>query len=151
MILGTRAPFGPYALGMSDLPEELTALGMGALSDKMGIELIEATPERVVATMPVAGNTQPYGLLHGGASAVLAESLGSVHAAMNAGPGNLVVGLDLNCTHHRGLREGIVTGEATTLSAGRTIVSTQVRITDEQGRLVCSARLTCLIRPATNM
>lgn len=136
---------------MSNVPEELKALGMGALSDKMGIELIEATPERVVATMPVAGNTQPYGLLHGGASAVLAESLGSVHAAMNAGPDNLVVGLDLNCTHHRGLREGVVTGEATTLSAGRTIVSTQVRITDEAGRLVCSARLTCLIRPATNV
>lgn len=132
------------------IPSEITAVGMGALSDKMGIELIEAGPDRVVATMPVLGNTQPYGLLHGGASAVLAESVGSVHAALNAGAGNVVVGLDLNCTHHRGLREGIVTAEATTLSAGRTIVSTQIRITDESGRAVCSARLTCLVRPATN-
>lgn len=131
------------------IPAELTRFGMGALADKMGIELIEASPERVVATMPVVGNTQPYGLLHGGASAVLAESLGSVHAAMNAGPENVVVGLDLNCTHHRGLREGIVTGEATTLAAGRTIVSTRITITDEEGRLVCSARLTCLVRPST--
>jgi len=131
------------------IPDELTRFGMGALADKMGIELIEASPERVVATMPVEGNTQPYGLLHGGASAVLAESLGSVHAAMNAGPENFVVGLDLNCTHHRGLREGIVIGEATTLAAGRTIVSTRIAITDEEGRLVCSARLTCLVRPNT--
>ena len=131
------------------IPAELIRFGMGALADKMGIELIEASPERVVATMPVVGNTQPYGLLHGGASAVLAESLGSVHAAMNAGPENVVVGLDLNCTHHRGLREGIVTGEATTLAAGRTIVSTRIVITDEEGRLVCSARLTCLVRPST--
>ena len=131
------------------IPAELTRFGMGALADKMGIELIEASPERVVATMPVVGNTQPYGLLHGGASAVLAESLGSVHAAMNAGPENVVVGLDLNCTHHRGLREGIVTGEATTLAAGRTIVSTRIAIADEEGRLVCSARLTCLVRPST--
>lgn len=131
------------------VPPELTEFGMGALADKMGIELLEASPERVVATMPVAGNTQPYGLLHGGASAVLAESLGSVHAALNAGRDNVVVGLDLNCTHHRGMREGIVTGEATTLAAGRTIVSTRIVITDEEGRLVCSARLTCLVRPGT--
>ncbi|HEY7822681.1 MAG TPA: hotdog fold thioesterase [Acidimicrobiia bacterium] len=129
---------------------ELAAFGMGALAEKMGIELLEASADRVVGTMPVAGNTQPYGLLHGGASAVLAESLGSVHAAVNAGPENVVVGLDLNCTHHRGLTEGTVTGEATTLSAGRTIVCSQIRITDEAGRPVCTARLTCLVRPATN-
>ena len=132
------------------IPEELSAFGMGALADKMGIELLEASAERVVGTMPVEGNTQPYGLLHGGASAVLAESLGSVHAAMNAGPENVVVGLDLNCTHHRGLTEGVVTGEATTLTAGRTIVCSEIRITDERGRPVCTARLTCLVRPATN-
>ncbi len=131
------------------IPEQLAAFGMGALAEKMGIELRSASAERVVGTMPVAGNTQPYGLLHGGASAVLAESLGSVHAALNAGPENVVVGLDLNCTHHRGLTDGVVTGEATTLSAGRTIVATEIRITDEQGRPVCTARLTCLVRPNT--
>ena len=136
-------------MSTQNIPVELAEFGMGALADKMGIELIEAGPERVVATMPVAGKTPPVGLLHGGASAVLAESLGSVHAALNAGPGNAVVGLDLNCTHHRAMREGIVTGEATTLAAGRTIVSTRIAITDEDGRLVCSARLTCLVRPAT--
>ncbi|MGA0209604.1 MAG: PaaI family thioesterase [Candidatus Nanopelagicales bacterium] len=114
----------------------------------MGIELTEASADRVVGTMPVVGNTQPYGLLHGGASAVLAETLGSIHAAYNAGPENVVVGVDLNCTHHRSATDGTVTGEATTLSAGRTIVSSQIRIVDEAGRPICTARLTCLIRPA---
>jgi len=139
-----------HSMASDAIPEEVSAFGMGALADKMGIELLEASAERVVGTMPVEGNTQPYGLLHGGASAVLAESLGSVHAAMNAGLENVVVGLDLNCTHHRGLTDGVVTGEATTLTAGRTIVCSQIRITDERGRPVCTARLTCLVRPATN-
>jgi 1,4-dihydroxy-2-naphthoyl-CoA hydrolase len=131
-----------------DLPAELTALGVGALAEKMGIQIVSASTDRVVGTMPVAGNTQPYGLLHGGASAVLAESLGSIHAAFNAGVENIAVGVDLNCTHHRALTEGKVTGEATTLSAGRTIISSQIRITDDAGNLVCTARLTCLVRPA---
>ena len=132
----------------SPMAPEFEALGVGALAEKMGIEITSASAERVVGTMPVAGNTQPYGILHGGASAVLAESLGSIHAAFNAGPDNIVVGVDLNCTHHRSATEGTVTGEATTLSAGRTIVSSQIRIVNESGDPVCTARLTCLIRPA---
>lgn len=129
------------------MPSEFESWGVGALAAKMGIEVIEASADRVVGTMPVAGNTQPYGLLHGGASAVLAESLGSIHAAFNAGPDNIVVGVDLNCTHHRSATEGVVTGKATTLSAGRTIVSSHISIVDEAGRAICTARLTCLIRP----
>ncbi len=129
------------------IPPELAAWGLGALAEKMGIELVSASRERVVATMPVVGNTQPYGLLHGGASAVLAESLGSIHGALHAGPENMVVGVDLNCTHHRSATEGTVTAESTILSAGRTVVSTEIRITDDSGRPVCTARLTCLVRP----
>jgi uncharacterized protein (TIGR00369 family) len=136
--------------GASGIPEELARWGMGALAEKMGIELVSANPETVVATMPVAGNTQPYGLLHGGASAVLAESLGSIHGALLAGPENMVVGVDLNCTHHRSATEGVVHAESTVLSAGRTVVSTQIRVTDEAGRPVCTARLTCLVRPMSN-
>ncbi len=135
----------------STVPTEVAALeafGVGALAEKMGIEITAASADRVIGTMPVIGNTQPYGLLHGGASAVLAETLGSIHAAYNAGPENIVVGVDLNCTHHRSATEGTVTGEAWTLSAGRTIVSSQIRIVDQAGRPVCTARLTCLIRPA---
>lgn len=119
---------------------------MGALATAMGMRLLEASPDRVVITMPVEGNTQPFGLLHGGANAVLVESAGSIGAALHAGPGKAVVGLDITCTHHRGVREGIVTAVAEPLSLGRTITSYEVRITDDQGRAVCTGRLTCLIR-----
>ena len=80
--------------------------GMGALNDRMGVELIEITAERVVATMPVEGNTQPYGLLHGGASVVLAETLGSIGSAIHAWPDRLSVGVDINATHHRSATSG---------------------------------------------
>jgi uncharacterized protein (TIGR00369 family) len=123
-------------------------MASGTLLERMGIEVTEATPDRLVATMPVAGNTQPYGLLHGGASVVLAESLGSIGAAMHAGPGRVAVGLDINATHHRAARSGVVTGTATVLSAGRTLVSYEVVVVDEDGRRVCTSRITCLLRDA---
>jgi 1,4-dihydroxy-2-naphthoyl-CoA hydrolase len=131
----------------ADTPEELRSLG--ALCDRMGIRLVEAQPGRVVAVMPVEGNTQPYGLLNGGANAVLAETIGSIAAGLHAGPDHFVVGLDINCTHHRAVREGSVTGVATPIHEGRTIASYDVRITDDEGRPICTARLTCLIRPGT--
>jgi 1,4-dihydroxy-2-naphthoyl-CoA hydrolase len=114
----------------------------------MGIEIIEASAERVVGTMPVAGNTQPYGLLHGGASCVLAESLGSLGAALQAGPGRATLGIEINATHHRGAAHGLVTGVATLLHGGRTLTTYEIVITDEQDRRVCTARLTCLYRDA---
>ncbi|MFC5723052.1 PaaI family thioesterase [Streptomyces gamaensis] len=120
----------------------------GHLGQRMGLTVTEAAPERVVGTMPVEGNTQPYGLLHGGASAVLAETLGSVGAMLHAGPQGIAVGVDLNCTHHRGIRSGLVTGVATPVHRGRTSATYEIAVTDEHGRRVCSARLTCVIRPA---
>jgi 1,4-dihydroxy-2-naphthoyl-CoA hydrolase len=116
------------------------------LVERMGIEILEASPQRVVGTMPVAGNTQPYGLLHGGASCVLAESLGSVGAALHAGPGRAVMGIEINASHHSGVREGEVTGVATLLHGGRTLATYEVLITSGTGRPVCTARLTCLLR-----
>jgi 1,4-dihydroxy-2-naphthoyl-CoA hydrolase len=116
------------------------------LNDKVGMRLVEMTPERVVATMPVEGNLQPYGLLHGGANAVLAEALGSTVAALNAGQGRVAMGLELSCTHHRAVREGTVTGVATPLHVGRGTVTVDIVITDDRGRRSCSARLTCVIR-----
>ncbi|HEV2890176.1 MAG TPA: PaaI family thioesterase [Frankiaceae bacterium] len=118
---------------------------MTRLDERMGIEITEATAERVVGTMPVEGNTQPYGLLHGGASAVLAETLASVGAALHSAPERLPVGVDLNVTHHRAAREGVVTGTATPLHNGRSVATWAVSITDEQGRLVATARLTCAL------
>jgi uncharacterized protein (TIGR00369 family) len=124
--------------------------GGGVLGHDMGIEITEATPERVIGTMPVEGNTQPYGLLHGGASCVLAETLGSVGAAMH---GNTLdrpfaVGVDINATHHKGVRAGVVTGVATPVHRGRTMTTYEIVITDEAGDRVCTARLTCLLRGA---
>ena len=121
----------------------------GHLGARMGIEVIEASATRVVGTMPVKGNTQPYGLLHGGASAVLAETLGSVGAMLHGGSGKIAVGVDLNATHHRGVHDGIVTGVATPLHRGRTSATYEITITDEQDRRVCTARLTCVLRPVT--
>jgi 1,4-dihydroxy-2-naphthoyl-CoA hydrolase len=116
------------------------------LNDKLGITFVDLTPERVSGTMPVKGNLQPFGLLHGGANAVLAESLGSVLAALHAGPDRLAVGLELSCTHHRAVRSGSVTGVATPLHVGRSTVTSEIVITDESGRRTCTARLTCMVR-----
>jgi 1,4-dihydroxy-2-naphthoyl-CoA hydrolase len=123
------------------------AIDGGILGEKMGIEFIEVTPQRVVARMPVAGNTQPFGLLHGGASLVLAESLGSIGAVMHAGPGRIAVGIEINATHHRAARAGFVTGIASALSLGKTLATYEVLITDDDGNRVCTSRITCLIRP----
>lgn len=131
------------------IPDELVRLGMGALAEKMGIVLLEAAPERVVATMPVDGNTQPFGLLHGGASAVLAETVGSIAGALQAGHDRSAVGVDLSCTHHRALRSGVVTAVAIPLATGRTVATYDIRVVDEAGQAVCTARLTCLLRDRT--
>lgn len=116
------------------------------LNDKIGMKLLEATAERVVGTMPVEGNLQPYGLLHGGANAVLAEALGSTVAALNAGPGKAAMGLELSCTHHRAVRAGTVTGVATPLHVGRGTITAEIVLTDDEGRRTCTARLTCVVR-----
>lgn len=129
-------------------PASAADIPAGELAEKMGIEFTEATPERVVASMPVQGNRQPYGLLHGGASAVLAESVGSVHAMLLAGEGKIAVGVELNCTHHRSATEGTVTAVCVPLHSGRQMSSFQIAISDSRGRSICTARLTCFIRSA---
>lgn len=128
-----------------DLPALFSA---GHLGERMGLKLLSAAPDKVVGTLPVEGNTQPYGLLHGGASAVLAETLGSIGAMLHGGPGKVAVGVDLNCTHHRGMRAGVVTGVATPVHLGRTTTTYEIALTDERDKRVCSARLTCLLRDA---
>ena len=121
--------------------------GMGGLNDKLGVEMVEISPERVVATMPVEGNTQPFGLLHGGASVALAETLGSVGSGLHAHPDRIAVGVDINATHHRSATSGRVTGTATAISLGRTMASYDVVITDDDGRRLCTARITCALLP----
>ena len=130
---------------MKDFMEVLRERGRGALDKKMGIEIIEASPERLVGTMPVDGNTQPMGLLHGGANVVLAESLGSVGTQLHAGPTRRIVGVDINATHHKSATSGIVTAVATAITLGKTLCSYNVEITNEKGERTCTARITCLI------
>lgn len=130
---------------MKDFMEILRERGRGALDKKMGIEIIEASPERLVGTMPVEGNTQPLGLLHGGANVVLAESLGSIGTQLHAGPHRRIVGVDINATHHKSATSGIVTGVATAITLGKTLCCYNVEITNDKGEKTCTARITCLI------
>lgn len=118
---------------------------IGTLAERMQIEITELSAQRAVGRMPVAGNTQPAGLLHGGASAALAETLASIAATVHAGPGRAAVGMDLNATHHRGAREGWVTGTATALHLGRRTAAYEVVVEDESGRRLCTSRLTCML------
>ena len=130
---------------MTDYLEIIRERGSGALDKKMGIEILEASPERLVGRMPVAGNTQPVGLLHGGANVVLAESLGSIGTQLHAGPDRRIVGVDINATHHKSATEGFVTGVATAVSLGKTLCVYEIVITNEAGERTCTSRITCLI------
>ena len=118
---------------------------LGELDVKMGVRILEQSAERVVATMPVEGNRQSFGLLHGGASVAFAEALGSWAAVIHAGPGRTAVGLDINATHHRSARAGLVTGVATAIRLGRTIASHEIVVSDDEGNRLCTARITNLI------
>ncbi|ATZ08905.1 PaaI family thioesterase [Corynebacterium striatum] len=116
---------------------------LGELDKKMGVEVLEQSPEKVVATMPVEGNTQSFGLLHGGAMACLAEAVGSWAAVIHASTlGKVAVGVDINATHHASGRAGLVTATATAIKLGRTLCSHEVVITDEVGKRLCTARIT---------
>lgn len=138
-----------YRAGMDSITlTDMAAATAGTLPERMGIVILEASPTRVVGTMPVEGNTQPYGLLHGGASCVLAETLGSIGAALHAieKHGGITVGVDINATHHKGVRSGTVTGVATPLHRGGSAATYEIVITDAFGDRVCTARLTCMLR-----
>ena len=114
------------------------------LPARVGIQITEASKDRVVGTMPVAGNRQPIGLLHGGASGVLVETLGSIAAAQHVMPQRFPVGLELSCTHHASATEGVVTGVATAMHVGRSTSTFEVVITDQRGRRICTGKLTCM-------
>lgn len=143
LILGNKLEF--LTMTQPDYLAIIKERGVGALDKKMGIELIEVSPDRLVARMPVEGNTQPLGFLHGGANVVLAESLGSIGTALHAGPDRKIVGIDINATHHKSATSGFVTGVATAVSLGRTLCSYEIVITNEAGQRTCTARITCLI------
>ena len=121
-------------------------IALGELDEKMGVKIIEESVEKVVATMPVEGNRQSFGLLHGGASLAVGEAVGSWAAVKHASTmGKSAVGVDVSATHHKGAREGIITITATPISLGRRMASHQVVIENEAGQRLCTMRITNLI------
>lgn len=132
---------------MSTPMELMREASKGTLSDVLGIELVELSKEKIVARMPVEKRVhQPFGLLHGGASVVLAETVASIGAWMNVGEsGKAAVGLEINANHLRGKRDGWVTATAVPLHLGRATHVWEIRLTDEAGKLVCISRCTMAI------
>ena len=132
---------------LSPAAAELTEIrGLGALAEKMGIELLELSAERSVARMPVEGNTQPLGVLHGGAHVVLGESLGSFSANVWAHPNGYAVGIEVNASHSKSVSEGWVTAVCTALSLGKTLTVHEIVVSDEAGNRLSTVRITNLIR-----
>jgi 1,4-dihydroxy-2-naphthoyl-CoA hydrolase len=147
MKLPRKKPMTTYPEGLDpELYRRLIESRGGALTDKMGIEFLELGAQRSVARMPVEGNTQVIGLLHGGAHVVLGESLGSISAAIHAGPGRYVVGIEINASHSRSITEGWVTGTCTALVLGRTLATHEIVLTDDQGRRLSTVRMTNMLR-----
>ncbi|KQQ27469.1 thioesterase [Frondihabitans sp. Leaf304] len=138
----TDQPFSPAALAFLD------GRGAGELAEKMGIEIVALSAEHAVATMPVDGNRQPVGILHGGAHVVLAESLGSMAASVHAGPGRIAMGIELNASHSRAASSGVVTGTCTAIHLGRTLTTHEIVMTDEEGRRLSTVRITNILRDA---
>lgn len=122
-----------------------------ALDDKMGMVLDEVTPTRAVGRYPVEGNTQPFGLWHGGASCVVAETLASLAAAAEVGPKGTITGVDINATHLRPVRSGWVTGTATALRIGGSLATYDVALTGDDGEQVCAARITVFLKRARDL
>jgi uncharacterized protein (TIGR00369 family) len=135
---------------LSDVAKQVTAQRtVGALAEKMGIQILELSAEKAVATMPVEGNTQPLGLLHGGAYLVLGETLGSFAANVWAHPHGFAVGIEISASHSKSATEGLVTGTATALSLGKTLTVHEIVVTNESGDRLSTVRITNLIRRTT--
>jgi uncharacterized protein (TIGR00369 family) len=131
----------------TDAAELMKERGLGELAERMGIELLELSAEHSVATMPVAGNRQPLGLLHGGAFVVLAETLGSFSANVwGQSIGKFAVGLDVNASHSKSARDGIVKATCVAISLGKTVTMHEIKIENEAGERLSTVRITNLLR-----
>src|SRR5437764_4863741 len=145
--MATPQPVDPFA-GLD--PKEAARLAnehmRTGLAERLGIEWVELAPDRVVARMPVEGNVQPYGILHGGATAALCETVASVGTALRVGAEKRVTGIELNINHLRSATQGFVAATGTPLHVGRPTAVWAMRVQDEQGRLIAVSRLTLAIR-----
>ncbi len=134
---------------MSTHPPSCPPAGASSpLDDKLGIEIVDYDPERLVATMSVEGNQQPFGLLHGGTTCALMETIGSWAAILGVGPERKAVGIELNASYIRSATSGVVTAVCTPVRRGRTLATFLIDVRDDQGRPTATGRLTCMILPA---
>lgn len=120
--------------------------GLGELAEKMGIEILELTPTYGVATMPAEGNRQPLGIVHGGAYVVLAETLGSMCATLAAGVGRHAVGIEINASHTKSAKGGVVTATARAVNVGRNLATHEIAVEDEEGNRLSTVRITNFLR-----
>ena len=137
----TTIDYGPHDDGVP-LP-----LLTGGLAERMGIEYIQLSASHSVARMPVEGNTQPFGLLHGGAHLVLGESLGSLSSALHGGPDKIAVGIEISATHSRSVSSGWVEATCDAIHLGRTLCTHGIVVRDEDGHLLSTVRITNMLRP----
>jgi uncharacterized protein (TIGR00369 family) len=142
----SRADIKMNELSPEELTKALNEYGLGELAERMGIKLIEVSANKTIGTMPVQGNRQPLGLLNGGANAILAETLGSIAANVAAYPDRVAVGVDINVTHHKGVKDGFVKGIATPLHIGKTTGSYFIEILNDKDERSASARLTVFFK-----
>jgi 1,4-dihydroxy-2-naphthoyl-CoA hydrolase len=119
------------------------------VNKELGIRVVELTPERVVLQLEVGPKThQPYGILHGGVSALMAEGAASLGGAVSVGPDEIVVGTELNCSHLRSMSSGVLTATATPVRKGRTVHVWAIELTDENDRMICISRCTLQVLKA---
>ena len=142
----TRADINMTELSAEELTQALNQYGLGELAERMGIKLIEVSASKTVGKMPVEGNRQPLGLLNGGANAILAETLGSIAANVAAYPERVAVGVDINVTHHKGVKDGFVKGIATPNHLGKSTGSYIIDIFNDKDEKTASARLTVFFK-----
>ncbi len=146
--MSTPAPPASRIFRRSTTLEQLNALSIDTAMAPLGIVFTEIGPDYLRATMPVDARTrQPYGLLHGGASVLLAETVGSTAGTLCCAPNELCVGIEINANHVNGIREGLVTGTARALHVGARTQVWEIRIEDGLGRLICISRLTLAVIP----
>lgn len=135
---------------MSDMSPEVAKWvairGVGELAESMGIQILELAAEGGVATMPAAGNRQPLGIVHGGAYVVLAETLGSMCAYVAAGEGRHAVGIEINASHTKSCKEGLITATAKAVNIGKNLTTHEVIVTDQDGNRLSTVRITNFLR-----
>jgi len=129
-----------------EMSQWLAERGLGELADRMGIKIVSINGQHGVATMPAEGNKQPLGIVHGGAYVVLAETLGSMCATIAAGPDRHAVGIEINASHTKSCKEGLITATARAVNVGRNLATHEVAVDDENGNRLSTVRITNFLR-----